>query len=576
MIQRFFSRYFPFLVLAGALFLAAGLRLWQLSEYPVSPYWEEVALGYDAYSILKTGKDHHGTSFPIVAFESFGDWKPSGYFYFAVPSIALFGLTTFATRLPTALAGIAMTALVAAILYSWANSRQKYLAAGLGLFVTAVSPWALQFSRGSWEVMVASCFILVGVWSGLGVIQKTQVSFTVWRLYVSVVSLILSMYIYHGTRLTAPLLGVGLLVWWIHELLQANVHLGSFAGKHLKALTGVSVMAVLLIFPLAQQLSSPQVQQRIAETSLWSVSTAVVQSNQARDLAGNTWWSRFMFHRYVYFGQEVAQQLVSHLHPAFLFVKGDANPRHSLPLWGQLYWFECLPLLLGIAWAWQKRRRQLLFLVWWWLAASIPASLSVATPHALRTLPSLPVLLICITWGWLFITELISNFVPTKIVLSNYVKPVLLSCIVCGYVLFTMMWWRTYTTIYPAQFASEWQYGYEQVIDVIATWQNTHPGQPVYISRFQGRPAMYYWFYTQTDPTQVQAAQASALKDQSEFLTFQNLTFFDTLDKVKPGPGLVAISAAEEPLLAASRPFTRVATVSTLTGEPLWTVVELQ
>jgi 4-amino-4-deoxy-L-arabinose transferase-like glycosyltransferase len=82
-----------------------SIRLYKVTESPPAPYWEEVALGYDAYSILKTGKDHHGNPWPVVAFESFGDWKPTGYFYALVPFIAIFDLSVLAIRLPSVFAG---------------------------------------------------------------------------------------------------------------------------------------------------------------------------------------------------------------------------------------------------------------------------------------------------------------------------------------------------------------------------------------------------------------------------------------------------------------------------------------
>ena len=86
--------------------LSIFLRFYQLDKNPPSLYWEEVALGYDAYSIFKTGKDHHGNPWPLVAFESFGDWKPSLYFYATVPSIAVFGLNEWGVRFPSAFFGV--------------------------------------------------------------------------------------------------------------------------------------------------------------------------------------------------------------------------------------------------------------------------------------------------------------------------------------------------------------------------------------------------------------------------------------------------------------------------------------
>src|SRR3990172_3286399 len=94
------------LTLIALIALALFVRVYRVTQSPPSPYWEEVALGYDAYSILLTGKDHHGNPWPIVAFESFGDWKPSGYFYALIPFIKVFGLSVFSVRLLSVLAGV--------------------------------------------------------------------------------------------------------------------------------------------------------------------------------------------------------------------------------------------------------------------------------------------------------------------------------------------------------------------------------------------------------------------------------------------------------------------------------------
>ena len=88
------------ILLMSILLVAASLRLVALSTNPPSTYWDETSLGYDAYSLLKTGKDYHGNPFPILAFPSFGDYKPSLYFYAIVPFMAVLGTTTLAIRLP--------------------------------------------------------------------------------------------------------------------------------------------------------------------------------------------------------------------------------------------------------------------------------------------------------------------------------------------------------------------------------------------------------------------------------------------------------------------------------------------
>src|SRR5476651_2143259 len=91
--------------LIAILLLAALLRFWQLGSVPASPDWDEAALGYNAYSILKTGRDEYGTWFP-VSLRSFDDYKPPLYVYLTIPSVAIFGLNVWSTRLPAVIAGL--------------------------------------------------------------------------------------------------------------------------------------------------------------------------------------------------------------------------------------------------------------------------------------------------------------------------------------------------------------------------------------------------------------------------------------------------------------------------------------
>src|SRR3972149_7127291 len=136
--------------IVAVILLAAALRFFALGANPPSPYWEEAALGYDAYSILKTGKDFHGNSWPLVAFESFGDYKPSLYFYAAVPSIAVFGLNTFAVRFPSAFFGSLTVFLVFLLLKSMLPKKLSAVAPLAALFL-AISPWHILVSRVGFE-----------------------------------------------------------------------------------------------------------------------------------------------------------------------------------------------------------------------------------------------------------------------------------------------------------------------------------------------------------------------------------------------------------------------------------------
>src|SRR3989344_8507534 len=148
-------------LLAGIILLAFILRFYKLETNPPGLYWDEVSLGYNAYSILKTAKDEHGKFLPVTNFAAFGDYKPPGYIYFSVPSVGVFGLNEFAIRFPSALAGT-LAVLVTYFLTQKLFSKRKI--ALLASFFLAISPWNIHFSRVAFESNLAALFSLIGIY----------------------------------------------------------------------------------------------------------------------------------------------------------------------------------------------------------------------------------------------------------------------------------------------------------------------------------------------------------------------------------------------------------------------------
>jgi 4-amino-4-deoxy-L-arabinose transferase-like glycosyltransferase len=539
------------------IFLAIFLRVYKVDTL-LSPYWEEVALGYDAYSISETARDHHGNFLPIVAFESFGDWKPSLYFYAIVPFIKLIGLNVLAVRLPSILAGLATVLgvyiLLKQILPQDLIKKKPYLPL-LGMLVTAISPWAIMFSRAGWEVNLATSLILWGVISFIKFIKNSRTNYL--SLISAIFLLSFSMYTYHATRIIAPLIGLLLTILWFSNNSQSKkfvTNFQNFINKKANVLLIATFITVLLLSPLLLNLKSNTTTQRFKETSLFSELSIIEESNLRQAEQPNIIGKLFN-HRYVLYGREVALNYLDHFNINFLFISGDANPRHSSQYFGQLYHVEFIYLLLGLFFVLstlrkikndpydRKFKNYLWFLIAWLLISIIPASITKTTPHSLRILPTLPIFMIFITLGiGQFIDELQKLLV--KINIKHQLLPkIILKLIVVFYLLELAVFWRFYTLIYPVQYEREWQGGYQQLINTVQ--ENNDGGTPIYITREQGRPAMYYWFYSKANPQLVQEWDKNAKMDQGEYLEYLNIKFVNSLNEVSNKPAIVVGSVKQ-------------------------------
>lgn len=503
------------------LFVAIFLRASKITENPPGLYWEEVALGYDAYSLLKTGADHHGNVLPIIALESFGDWKPALYAYLIIPFIAFFDLGALAVRMPSLLAGISI------VIGSFFFARRLGQKPLIAMAVAAIAPWAIHFSRAGWESHVSAALILWGMYCGLQSAGK-KIRFG-WAL-ASVILLGLSLYTYHAARITVPLLAVGLIVYVFAILHEKKASPNKFFRENLIKLVGLTAIVLLLVTPFLQNLNSPALLQRGKETSIFSDISVIEESNTLRENSEYSLLSRILYHRYILFGGEILKNYSSHFNLDFLFISGDAQPRHSPQFFGHLYHLEFIFLIFGMV-AWYKKRSPEKKLVAFWLLVSIiPGSITYASPHSLRMLAGFPVFTLLIASGIEYLYGEYGEWLGKS---RQKFLPLFFLIVVGFYSVEVAAFWRHYTKIYPVEYAVEWQVGYEEMISELSTSMQANPDLPVFVSRDMGRPAMYYWFYTKTDPRLVQVTNNTAKKDQGEFLEFENIEFVRGLSEDK-------------------------------------------
>jgi len=146
---------------------AALLRLPGLTVAPAGLNQDEAANAWNAYCLLKTGRDQVGERWPVFYTRALGGNRSTLYIYLLIPFQALGGMNVWTTRLPNALAGT-----LSVLLIYWMASRLFGRATGLwAAGLLAVLPWHVHFSRWGHEGGLAGVLAMLPLamllWAGL-------------------------------------------------------------------------------------------------------------------------------------------------------------------------------------------------------------------------------------------------------------------------------------------------------------------------------------------------------------------------------------------------------------------------
>lgn len=179
-----------YVILTLIILLAAFLRFYKLNEIPAGLHGDGASQGYNAFSLIHTGKDRYGQSLPIL-FRSNGSYQPPIYTYLTTVPVLIFGNTVFAARFLSALSG---TALVL-ITYFFLPSR----VALIGALVIAISPWSVFFSRLTVEANLAVSIFALSILLFMASLKKK------YLFPVACLILGLSTHAYYSERLISIL-----------------------------------------------------------------------------------------------------------------------------------------------------------------------------------------------------------------------------------------------------------------------------------------------------------------------------------------------------------------------------------
>lgn len=486
-----------FIILSLIVIVAAILRFWNLGGVPLSPDWDEVALGYNAYSVMVTGKDEYGKVFPVIL-RSFDDYKPALYAYLTIPSIKLFGLFTFAVRLPSAIVGT-LTIILTYLLIKEIFSKEKQKEDGMDIvevlallssFLLAISPWHIQFSRVAFEANVGLALNICAILFFLKGLKKP------WFLSLSVILMSLNLYVYQSEKVLTPLLFL-ILIFIFRE------HLLKIKKKYIVVALffGLLISLPLIIFTT----TNGDTFARARGVSIFANNTPLLRENLkeiARDKATGNKISLILDNRRVTYAKTIIANYISHFDFNWLFIKGDfENNRHHAPNMGLLYIFELPFLFIGIyiflfgelSKGIDKKYKILIISLL--LITPIPASITRDVPHAVRTLQFLPFIQILIAFG------ILSTFIFIKQRVKNiFVKSFYMSFILVFFVLNFLYFLDQYFVQLNYYYAKDWQYGYKELIDYLNPIQNKYSKIIVSNKATMDQSYMFFLFYLRYDP----------------------------------------------------------------------------
>lgn len=391
--------------------LGLFLRAYNLNKTPPSVNFDEAALGYNAYSILKTGKDEYGNFLPL-SLRSFNDYKPALYAYLSIPLIALMGLNETSVRLVSAIAGT--VSLVFLYFFLCEFIKNKWLR----LFVFAIlsfEPWRLHFSRVAFETNLSASFFIAGSWY--------LFKFRNWRvqkgkvLKFLLVSFLfaLSAYSYHSARVAVPIF----ITLWMLDPFKLI-----FKGKLIPYLNWIVkkrsfflyplVLFILFVIPVFLATNSSLVLTRFRQENIFDryfpyAPKELVSSDNA--------WLNWKSHPVYYFTGLLSGHVLSYISPInigqriYHWIRGSVQ---YIPGFSMFGWIECIVFLFGLFILLKniKKANKYRFVLYWIIAGAAPAAVTWNWFHPLRSLNIYPALEIIIALGFVGIFNWIKSVTP--------------------------------------------------------------------------------------------------------------------------------------------------------------------
>jgi hypothetical protein len=443
-------------------------RLYQINYNPPSVYWDEASIGYNAYSILKTGRDEWGEFMPLN-FRAFGEYKLPVFIYSEIPFIALLGLHEWSIRIPAVLYGLGSAIAIFLILQKITLDKKIAL---FGMFLFIIQPWTFLFTRAGYEASAGLCFYLFCLYF---LLQSKHIKYFLY----AIICALLSMYSYNSFRLITPLTVIFFII--TQKILFNNQK---------KILLIATLLFMIGVVPIIFAINTGEGTARLQTVGIFQP-----------DVSKYT------------LSAQLLRNYLSHFSADFLFQTGDKIARNHVTGLGELYFLDGIFILLGLYSTITSRKNTFILLLL--LIAPLPAAITKESPHALRAIATAPLLVILCSLG---VKE------GSRLIASKKLLPMLATV----YLLFFGYFYYQFLFIYPMVSSSEWQYGYSQIYRKYASEFSRY--DHIVITDRQNQPYIFALSYLQYDPSKFliqKVVNTSKTAVTSQIASFDKFIFTD-------------------------------------------------
>lgn len=337
---------------AAILIVAAVLRLWALGSLPPGLYRDEAYNGLDALNILRGN---------LSLYFAANNGREPLFMYLIAASVSALGRTPLAARLPAAFASLLTVPATYQMACALGNKRLGLISAAL----LAVMLWPVHLAHVSFRAGLLPLLLALTVWQA----ARGWRTHNKWRWIAAGILYGVSFYTYLAARFTPLVIGLVALYAWFAFLRRD----GAARRRALQGAGWFSAAALLVALPLLLYTCTHWdiVMGRVGQASIFNPD--INGGNLPGALAGNTLKALGMF-----------------------FVRGDRIYRHNVP-WRPV--FDPIVgacFIAGVLMALQRLRRNAsaALAIAWTVIMLLPTILAEDTPHFLRGVGVLPVIVI--------------------------------------------------------------------------------------------------------------------------------------------------------------------------------------